>query len=721
MIKKLYSSLYLLLLCSGLSYGQGFTNVAESSGLEFSYVSNEYGGGVSFVDFNQDGLDDLTFATHAGQPVRFFINNGNGFEAITDLVTNNSGVKQVLWLDYNNDQLLDLYLASEGSNKLYRNNGNLELEDVTLSVGFDFPLLTSYCSTWFDYDNDGKLDLLVAHRTEEKEGWIDLYKNLDFQSFEKTTIQAGLKSKGESVLAMTTLDYNNDGWTDVFLGQDWEKGNQLFKNNGNGTFKDVSRISGVDFKMNSMTATIMDINEDGWQDIYVSNTTMGNILLVNDGEGSFEEKAAYYNLDLTNVTFGTVFFDADNDGDNDVHIGGMLINHTFEDINDEEEFKKRNNDWGFTSDSRFSNGVAVGDFNNDGSIDIVKNSVTRGDLIVSKNTLWQNNFNQNNYIKVKLAGTVSNHFGIGAKVNVHANGKVQHKRIACGESFSSQHSLIQHFGVRQSETIDSIVVQWPSNNISVVKNIPANQTVLIEEPPYGCTDSQACNYNPSAQSDNGSCRYVQEFYNCTGCIDDSDQDGICDQLEIYGCDENDACNFSEEATENDGSCYYLPIYEITGPTEQEALVEIKYSYPSQMSSQYEWNIDQGSILAGNQSNEVTVIWYEKDAGSLSVQEIDEFNCKGNTVLKEVQITPSTLSVPADLWISPNPANDFITIHNLDASQYLFVIYNSIGKIVNKGVLDEVQNQLHISNLSSGLYFLEINGNDITFKNSFIKK
>lgn len=697
-----------LFICSFpmMIWGQGFANVAESNNLDFSYQTDEYGGGVSFVDFDQDGYDDLTFASEAGQPVRFFKNTGSDFVEIDNLIDDTTGSKQLLWVDYNNDGELDLYLTSENFNKLYRNNGNLELEEVTEAAGFDFPDLVSYTSTWFDYDRDGQLDLMVAHRTVDENGNIDLYRNVDLVSFEKVTIQAGLKNKGESVLAMTSFDYNNDGWQDIFLGQDWETGNVLLKNNGNGTFADVSKAAGVDFKMNSMTATVTDINQDGWQDLYVSNTTAGNILLVNNGEGFFEEKAAYYNLKLTNVTFGTVFFDADNDGDNDMHVGGLRINHTFEDTDDDDEFKRRNNDWGMTSDSEFNNGVAVGDIDNDGFIDIIKNSVSRGDFIISKNSLWQNQFTENNYLKINLEGTIGNHFGIGAKVAVHTGTKTQYKRIGCGESFSSQHSLTQHFGVKQNTAVDSVVVEWVSGNVSVISDIPVNQTIDIVEPPYGCTDVNACNYHPDAVSDNGTCRYPQQFYECLACITDSDEDGVCDELEVYGCDDYEACNFTENATENDGSCYYLAPLDITGPNEKEALIEVTYSCTPQSGSRCEWTIENGSILVNNQVGEITVIWFEKEKGTLTVQEIDATGCKGESMSREIEILPVVRSASNILTILPNPANDLIFVKHLQTAPYHYTIYNLSGQIMLTGIINEDDNEIAVSSLSAGIYILK---------------
>lgn len=448
---------------------------------------------------------------------------------------------------------------------------------------------------------------------------------------------------------------------------------------------------------------------------------MGNILLVNNGQGGFEEKADYYNLDLTNVTFGTVFFDADNDGDNDVHIGGMQINHTFEKLDTEIEFKKINNNWGFNLDNDFNNGVAIGDFNNDGFIDIVKNSVTKGNFIISKNSLWENQFATNNFIKIQVRGTISNYYGIGSKITVYTNGNAQHKRIACGESFSSQHSLIQHFGIHQTETIDSIVIQWPSDNISILTNIPANQVITITEPLYGCTDSLACNFHPLAQSENGSCRYTTDYYDCLGCINDSDEDGVCDELEIYGCDQYSACNYSADATENDGSCYNVQLYNISGPTEVEALEEMQYSYPAQSGSQYHWSIENGSILAGNQTAEVLVIWYEKEGGILSVKETNDENCQGEIAHTSVQIIPPREVLSSELWINPNPVVDRLVVNNLKSTPYSYIIYNSIGQALHEGNLDEVNNQIDVSHLETGLHFLRINNDDYFFNIPVYKK
>ncbi|MDH5599630.1 MAG: CRTAC1 family protein, partial [Cyclobacteriaceae bacterium] len=572
---NLFRSIYILIIITLFtlpSYSQGFSEIGDQLGISYDFIAKEYGGGVSFVDFNQDGLDDLTFATPGGTPIRFHLNNGSGFTEIDPLVSDTTEVKQVLWVDYNNDGLLDLYITSVFKNRLYKNLGNLSFEDVTDVCGFNDPLLISYCATWFDYNHDGLLDLAVAHRTPEESGFITLYKNLGNEQFQDVTIKSGLKNKGNSVLSMTSFDYNNDGWDDLFLAQDWEQGNQLLENRGNGTFRDVSFIKNANQKMNSMTATIGDFNSDGWFDIYVSNTREGNILLRNDEGNVFTEVSDSLGVQIKSLTFGSVFFDADNDMDLDLMVFGFQINYIYENPGDGSPFIQVNDPWGFSSNRFFNNGVALGDFDGNGFSDVAVSSLTRENFTQGKNTFWKNNFNSNNYLVVDLNGTISNKNAVGARLELTTNGKTIIRRIGCGESYSSQHSNSQYFGVGSNTLIDELIIKWPSGNSSILNNIPANQKISIEEPFGGCMDSNACNYNPNALYDNNSCRYAPLYYDCTGCINDVDEDGVCDELEISGCIDIYSCNFNSEATEDDGSCWYIPTYSIVGDSSVAPLI-----------------------------------------------------------------------------------------------------------------------------------------------------
>lgn len=204
-------SILFIFISISYSHGHRYVDVAQEVGVDFSYLSTEYGGGISFVDFNQDGWDDLFYATQIGDRLKFFINNQTGLTLDTTLISDTSEVRQILWVDYNNDYRLDLFIATHGQNQLFRNDGDELFTDVSSEAGLDSLKMSTYCSSWIDYDHDGRLDLFVTHRDSFDTGHIDLYRNVDSNTFEKRTIEAGFSGLGNSVLAMTTLDYNNDG------------------------------------------------------------------------------------------------------------------------------------------------------------------------------------------------------------------------------------------------------------------------------------------------------------------------------------------------------------------------------------------------------------------------------------------------------------------------------------------------------------------------------
>jgi len=276
---KILLPILLLFNFINTALSQGFTNMSSILNLPIGYQYGEYGGGISFVDFNQDDMDDLTIATGENAFLYFYQNTGNGFEELPALIDNISEVKQVIWVDYDNDGDLDLYTTSSSLNRLYKNTGNLNFVDITLTCGFNDPVKQSFCGSWLDYDEDGLLDLCISHRISHLVGNITLYRNLGNDQFQDVTSSAGLNDLGNSVLAMTTFDMNNDGFEDIYVGQDFQAGNLMLKNNGDGTFDNISMSSGSNIQNNTMTTTIGDYNGDGWMDIYLTNTAEGNYLL----------------------------------------------------------------------------------------------------------------------------------------------------------------------------------------------------------------------------------------------------------------------------------------------------------------------------------------------------------------------------------------------------------------------------------------------------------
>ncbi len=569
-------------------FPQGFTNISSTLNLPNGYQNGEYGGGVSFVDFNQDGLDDLTFPSGGNTLIHFYQNTGSGFAESPTLVLNTSEVKQVIWVDYDNDGDLDLYTTSSSLNRLYKNTGDLNFEDITPTCGFNDPLKQSFCGSWLDYDEDGLLDLCISHRISHLVGNITLYRNLGNDQFQDVTALAGLSNLGNSVLAMATFDMNNDGWEDIYVGQDYQAGNLMLKNNGDGTFDNISVSSNSNIQNNTMTTTIGDYNGDGWMDIYLTNTSEGNSFLENQGDETFIEKAGILGVIINEFCWGAVFLDADNDMDLDLHISSTNQSFMFENPNDGLPFIEVTDSWGFENDANYSVGSAAGDYNGDGRVDFAENNSWP-----SLPAFWQNNFTENNYIIIDLQGTVSNSMAVGAVIDVFAGGIHQIRRVGCGEGFSSQNAYSQFFGLAENTLIDEINIKWPNGLESTLTDINANQRITIIEnvPGAGCTDPQACNYDPAATINDGSCVYAEPFYDCAGnCINDTDSDGVCDELEILGCMDAQACNYDAEATDNDGSCTYAELYydcsgnclndadldgvcdelEITGCTESEA-------------------------------------------------------------------------------------------------------------------------------------------------------
>ena len=642
-------------------FSQRFSEIGESLGINYDFKTDEYDGGVSFVDFNQDGLDDLTFTSGPGDPLRFHLNNGDGFTEIDPLVDNTTETKQVIWIDFNNNGLLDLYVTSVNVNRLYQNTGNPEFKEVTASVNLPLTDQLTFTSLWMDYDHDGFLDLFTTYRTEDKTGWIEVHRNQGGTSFENLTSRSGLNGKGNSVLSMTSLDYNNDGWTDIFLAQDWEQGNQLLRNNGNGTFTDVSRISNTDQKMNSMTATVSDYNEDGWMDIYVSNTREGTILLRNNQDGTFTDEAEEMGIKIRSLTFGAIFFDADNDSDLDFHVVGGQVNYMFENVGTGLPFVRVNDEWGFERDRFFNNGFSIGDYDANGYPDLVKNSMTLTGSVQGINTFWKNNFSGNNYLAIDLEGTVSNTFGIGAIINIHLGDKTLKRRVTSGESFCSQLSYIQLVGIGSIETVDKIFVEWPSGNVSEVFEVAANQKLTITEPNFGCHISTACNYNPDSEVNNALCRFADDYHDCTGCLNDSNKDGVCDELEVQGCTDVFSCSFDPNATEDDGSCTYLAVHQIDGPANASIMQPVEYSYTQQANSTYEWAAENGSIIIGQGFSTVQVIWHDLP-GELSVTETNSENCASETVSMEINDIILGLDTERETqYIYPIPANDHLTV------------------------------------------------------------
>ena len=492
-------SLIFFLFFSNILYSQiAFEDVASYIGVDYSYGDSEYGGGVSFADFNNDGWDDITYASEDGAQVYFFKNNNGVFNLVTlNGISNTYKTKQVIWIDYDNDGDKDLFAtAIEGINQFYRNDGDMSFTNISSTIGFFQTDLFTYGASFGDIDNDGDLDVFISNRTNNEENQRNyLYRN-DEGIYKDITQSSGIPIQDEdgnenSQLSFCTIffDYNKDGFQDIYLANDKiDNINRLYKNLGDGTFEDVSVASGSGIAVNAMTTTLGDYNNDGWFDIYITNTQSsqagnGNVLLMNNADGTFTNVAEETGTTFNSFAWGAVFLDADNDtlldlyvsGGFDGSIGSFLSAAFYHQQNDGTFVIPQN--IGFENDTRKSYSNAIGDINNDGKPDIIVCND------IENNFLWENKtVNENNWLKVKLEGVISNRDGIGNTIEISIDGQSQYRYTLAGEGYLSQNSFYEFFGTGTAIEIDYIKVTWTATGtIETINNVDVNQAIIIKE------------------------------------------------------------------------------------------------------------------------------------------------------------------------------------------------------------------------------------------------
>lgn len=467
-----------------------FQESALQWNLQHHLLEQTIGGGVSVYDFNKDGLDDLTLATDKGRKLGFYINTGSNFEPIPPLVDNEEQAKQILWADYDNDGDADLFVVGYwGYNHLYRNDGNLIFVDVTIDAQLPLEVQEGYGACWGDYNRDGWLDLLCNFRTYagQERGGNRLFKNNANGTFTEVTLEAKVGNENRMPFASTFFDYNNDQWPDIYTANDKLTLNTLYENVRNGTFWDASDATGAGVRMNAMCSNTADMNNDGWADIYITNTPVGSKCLVNSGpqesifDITFEDHAVELGISYEGGTgWASNYFDADNDGDFDLYLSGNGIDpivkgiHFYENI-DLQYFEVRKE--GFEKDTTSSFTNAIGDFNQDGRLDIlVQNSPPFSFY------LWENRTDNNhNWLKLRLEGIVSNRDAIGTRIECYALDLYQYQFTHCGFGFLGQNSNVHHFGLNGSAMVDSLIITWSSGHIDRFYNIEPNQIINIIE------------------------------------------------------------------------------------------------------------------------------------------------------------------------------------------------------------------------------------------------
>ena len=529
-----------------------FTDQTQAAGIHFKhtngaskqkYLPETMGAGGLFFDYNKDEHLDIYLVNsgtlsrnaqslrHADHADVLYRNNGDG--TFTD-ATVEAGLQQnygygmgCLAADYDNDGDADLYLTNFGRNQLYRNNGDGTFTDVTSQAGVGDGSW-SVSASFGDFNLDGYLDLYVTNYLDyqletahacflggihiycgphEYPGARDtLYRNDGDGTFTDVTARAGLHKGGKGLGTLFT-DYNSDGYPDIFVANDAIP-DFLYRNNGDGTFTDVAIATGVAYNSEGRATASMgiatgDYDNDGVSDLFITNFSLEiNSLFHNDSDGFYTMTTFETGLadpSFSQLGFGTQFLDADNDGTLELFVANGHVWDNVSKITPSLSYKQQCQIFGNIGTGQYSDlsetagpffkrpvvarGVAIGDYNNDGAVDILVTCCGEVPALLRNDS--QTARRKNSWVKIRLIGTESNRDGIGAKVWVQTNRSTQFKEATSGGSYASSSDPTLHFGIGTQETIESIKVEWQSGHLQTVDfsktERPVNDLIHVTE------------------------------------------------------------------------------------------------------------------------------------------------------------------------------------------------------------------------------------------------
>jgi len=633
-----YTLLLIVFFFHNLTVSQTFVRIESIAGLGVLEENN----GVAVADYDGDlDLDIFVVAleedddndekTHS----RLFRNNNDG--TFTD-VTTEAGLGNLLplnlinkdgffgltgykfaasWGDYDNDGFPDLFFTHLKRIQLFRNQGDGTFLNVTVSAGFE---QSNEChnmgATWVDYNNDSFLDVFLADWNGC--GGNSLYKNNGDGTFENTTLESGI-ALGDSLesFVMLPFDFNNDGWQDFYISNDLNDNNTLFINQDGVSFVEQASTYGIDSMLDDMGIAIGDYNNDGDFDLFTTGIDE-NSFYENDGSNNFTEESQQVNVLETDWSWGCKFADFDLDGDEDLFIVngyrtvGPQNNFYYKNLN--KEGSKGFQD--VSSDLRLdelTTSVEVLDFDydNDGDLDVFVTNSDRASFFYENLTSNYGATANLNWFKVSLEGTTSNRDAYGAKISVVTDSG-SYVRYHSGVGFVSQSIKPVHFGLNEVTQINEVQITWPSGLVETHKNINANThiraiegkgyevlTIMPSEKITGCTDPNACNYNPLAVASDGNCLYFTSDSTINGSL----ASGFNNEEDyIYGLDTNT----------------------IT------------------------WTVEGGELVSGQGTNTITIRWGIGVVGKITAFESAE-DCVGE--VKEINVNLSFSDISANVSIA----------------------------------------------------------------------
>ena len=544
--------------------GIDFDNsITETTFFNHYYYSQIYlGSGVAIGDLNNDGLSDVFFGGNQVSD-RLYLNKGNfKFEDITEKSQagkNTGWTWGVTMADVNADGYLDIYVSRNGNsieisdrrNKLYINNKDLTFTESSIAYGLaDAGFSTQ--AVFFDMDNDGDLDMYQVNQLIDNKAQLvnelprdqykylrdRIYKNEDGK-FKDVSDQVGISKDIAYGLSVNASDFNNDGWIDLYVANDYAEPDFMYYNNGDGTFRNVINEELKHITNLSMGSDTGDVNNDGLIDLMTTDMTpedhyrsktnmrsmstesfnemvdagahyqyMANALQINSGLGSFSDVANMAGISSTDWSWSSLLVDLDNDGWKDIAVSNgikkdvensdylailknldpnmsaedffqiskdapstPLSNYVFRNKGN-LEFEKVSKEWGFDTPS-FSHGMAYGDLDNDGDLDIIINNMESPAFVYENKATG-------NFLKIKLKGSDKNKFGIGAKAIIKHNGKTQLAENTLTRGYLSSVEPGLFFGLGKDIEVNNVEVIWPDGKINLFENISANTVIIAD-------------------------------------------------------------------------------------------------------------------------------------------------------------------------------------------------------------------------------------------------
>jgi hypothetical protein len=524
--------------------GFRLVDVTQSAGIRFHHNSGAYGGkllpetlgsGCAFLDYDRDGWQDVLLVNSMDWPghkrarstLRLYRNNRNG--TFTD-VTHAAGLDIEMYGmgvavgDYDNDGFPDILLTCVGQNRLFKNNRRGSFSDVTRASGLGPRTGFSTSALWFDFDRDGLLDLFVCNYVRwspEHDVFCSLdgkqksyctpeayrgetcwlFRNLGNGRFEDVTATSGIFDSSSKSLGVAMLDADDDGWPDLLVANDTQP-NKLYRNQRNGTFKDVAIEAGVAFSSEGkaragMGVDVADFENSGNAGVAITNFDNEMIGLYRSlGGASYADVALASGVGLPSkntLGFGCVFVDADLDGALDLIVVNGHIDDTVRSIRNvgyaqppqlflnsgKGSFREVGAEIGGGFDQpKVGRGLAYGDFDRDGDADILI-TTNHGPAYLYRN----DQAGGNRSIRFELVGTKSNRDAIGARVRIFNQEMVQSRMVKGGSSYLSQSELPVTFGVGRRDKIDRVVIEWPSGRTEEHKDLSVGRA-------YECVEAQ---------------------------------------------------------------------------------------------------------------------------------------------------------------------------------------------------------------------------------------